>query len=414
MKHVYTSVDIGSDSIKVVVCELFQNKLNLLAASSYRSSGIKKGLITDVEKASNCVREAMKDVEQMIGIPIRRVVASIPSYFAEYSIVKAEITVSDENIGITHEDISNVLAEAVASKPLVDREFVTVLPVDFRIDDKVVKDPYNQMGSTLGVRGILVTTPKKNVYSVISLLEGLGIEVVDISINNIGDLYAFKNKDIDQKIGAIINIGSETTSLSLYNRGVIVKSSVIHMGGKNVDSDIAYMYKTDLETANKLKHSFALAHKRNANVSDTYEISTSVDKSLKVNQFEVSEIVSSRLEEILNLAKKELNILTTKQIDYMIITGGTSNMDDIEYVASQVLGKNVSIGNVKLLGIRNNKYSSCVGNIVYFISKLKLKGKNYSMISNEDASTLATVRKSSVESANDSMLGKIFGYFFNE
>ena len=85
MKHVYTSVDIGSDSIKVVVCELFQNKLNLLAASSYRSSGIKKGLITDVEKASNCVREAMKDVEQMIGIPIRRVVASIPSYFAEYS-----------------------------------------------------------------------------------------------------------------------------------------------------------------------------------------------------------------------------------------------------------------------------------------------------------------------------------------
>ena len=89
-------------------------------------------------------------------------------------------------------------------------------------------------------------------------------------------------------------------------------------------------------------------------------------------------------------------------------------MDDIEYVASQVLGKNVSIGNVKLLCIRNNKYSSCVGNIVYFISKLKLRGKNYSMISNEDASTLATVRKSSVESANDSMFGKIFGYFFNE
>ncbi len=414
MKHVYTSVDIGSDSIKVVVCELFQNKLNLLAASSYKSRGIKKGLITNVEEASSCVREAIQDVEAMLGIRIKRVIASIPSYFAEYSIVKAEMPLIDENIGVTHEDVSEVLSRAVASKELGEREFVTALPVDFKIDDKTVKEPINCMGANIGVRAILVTTPKKNVYSVISLLESLGIEVVDISINNIGDLYSFKNKDIDQKIGTIINIGSETTSIALYNRGVIVKSSIINMGGKNVDSDIAYMYKTDLQTANKLKHSFALAHKRNANVSDTYEISTTVDKSLKVNQFEVSEIVSSRLEEILNLVKKELNILTTKQIDYMIITGGTSNMDDIEYVASQVLGKNVSIGNVKLLGIRNNKYSSCVGNIVYFISKLKLSGKNYSMISNEDASSLATVRKSSLESANDSMLGKIFGYFFNE
>lgn len=42
MKHIYTSVDIGSDSIKIVVCELFKNKLNLLAASSFKSKGIKK------------------------------------------------------------------------------------------------------------------------------------------------------------------------------------------------------------------------------------------------------------------------------------------------------------------------------------------------------------------------------------
>ena len=52
VKHVYTSVDIGSDSIKVVVCELYKGKLNLLAATSIRSSGIKKGLITDFEKAA--------------------------------------------------------------------------------------------------------------------------------------------------------------------------------------------------------------------------------------------------------------------------------------------------------------------------------------------------------------------------
>ena len=52
MKHVYTSIDIGSDTVKIAVCELYKNKLNLLAASSVKSKGIKKGLITDVYEAT--------------------------------------------------------------------------------------------------------------------------------------------------------------------------------------------------------------------------------------------------------------------------------------------------------------------------------------------------------------------------
>lgn len=413
MKHVYTSVDIGSDSIKIVVCELFQNKLNLLAASSFKSQGIKKGLITNVELASKALKDAIRSVEEMVGIKIKKVIASVPSYFAEYNVVKSEIEIPEEVGYVTGEHISELIQRASVRRE--DREIVTIVPVDFRINDQlVVKDPIGKSVKKLSMRGIMVTAHKKSVYSVIGLLDLIGVEVVDISLNNIGDLWAFKNKDIDKKIGVIVNIGAETTNISLYNKGIIVKSAVINMGGKNIDNDISYMYKTDSVTANKLKHKFALAHKRNANVSDTYEISTSVEDKLKINQFEISEIVSSRLEEILNLAKKELNILTSKRIDYIIITGGTSNMPDIEYVATDVLGKNVSIGSIKLLGIRNNKYSSCVGNIVYFISGLKMRGKNYSMINNEEASELATVRKSSVETAKETMLGKIYEHFSSE
>lgn len=413
MKHVYTSVDIGSDSIKVVVCELFQNKLNLLAASSFKSQGIKKGLITNIELASQSLKEALSSVEKMIGIKIKRVIASVPSYFAEYSLVKSEIDINDEDGIVTNEHISELIQRASIKKE--DREIVTVIPVDFRINDQTaLKDPIGKHAKKLSMRSIVATAHKKSVYSVIGLLDLIGVEVVDVSLNNIGDLCAFKNKDIDKKVGVIVNIGCETTSVSLYNKGIILKSSVISMGGKNIDNDISYMYKTDAKTAKELKHKFALAHKRNANVGDTYEISTSVDDKLKINQFEISEIASSRLEEILNLVKKEMNILTSQKIDYIIITGGTSNMPDIEYVATDVLGKNVSIGTIKLLGIRNNKYSSCVGNIVYFISRLKMRGKNYSMINNEEASELATVRKSSVETAKETMLGKIYEHFSSE
>jgi len=413
MKHIYTSIDIGSDSIKIIVCELFQNKLNLLSASSHKSKGIKRGLITDVEEASISVRQAFNDVEQMLGIKINKVIASVPSYLAEYLFLKNEIDLEDKEEGISRDDILSVLK--VNSDIGPSKEIVTVLPIDFKVDDKeFIKDPTGMHGTKFGARYIACVTPKKNIISVVSLLEGIGVEVVDISLNNIGNLYSFKTKDTEKKLGVIIDIGYETTSVSLYNKNVIIRSSLINMGGKNIDNDIAYMYKVDLNQALRLKQKFALGHKRNANISDTESVETTNNDSIKINQFEISEVVSSRIEEILNLSKKEISNLTSKKIDYIIVTGGTSNMTDIEYIANDIFGKDVSMGNIKLLGIRNNKYSACVGNIVYYISKLKLKGLNTTMVDENSEIKLATVKKSGSDISNSAMLSKMVDYFFNE
>jgi len=414
MKHIYTSVDIGSDSIKVVVAELFQNKLNLLASTSYKSKGIKKGLITDVEKALESVRGALSQTEEMLGIRIKKVIANVPSFNAEYSIIKGDIKISNEDNIVTHEDVLNSLEVALKSTQFATREMVTILPIDYTLDNQAfIKDPVGLKGSILGCKAVLVTTPKKNVYSVITLLEQLGIEVVDVTLNNIGDLYSFNNSKFEDKIGAIINIGSDITSVSLYNRSILVKSSIINMGGKNIDNDISYMYKVNNSTAEKLKLRFALAHKKHASVNDIIEVKNVTGENIKINQFELSEVVMSRTEEILKEAKKEINLLTSKKIDYIIITGGTSNMPGFEYIVKDVFGEYANIGNVKMLGIRDNIYSACIGNLVYFISKLKLKNKNYSMISDNEVYQITSTTSRKLN-ASDSMLGKLFGYFFSE
>jgi len=414
MKHIYTSIDIGSDTIKIVVSELYQNKLNLLAASSFKSRGIKKGLITDVELATKSVKEAFKEIEEMIGIKIKKVIASIPSFNAEYSVVKGDIKINREDNIVNSEDVIKVLEIATKRNAFTSRELITILPVDYSLDNNAfIKNPKGMKGTNLSCRAVLVTTPKKNVYSVISLLENIGIEVVDISLNNIGDLYCFNNKNFEDKIGAIINIGSDITDVSLYNKSILVKSSIINMGGKNIDSDISYMYKVDIPTAKNLKLKFALSHKKNASVNDIIEVKSAYDDNLKINQFEISEVVMSRLEEILEEAKKEINLLTSKKIDYIIITGGTSNMAGFEYIVKDIFGLNSSIGNVKMLGIRDNVYSSCIGNIVYFLSKLKLKNMNYSMVSDSEVYQMTSITSKKLNTS-DSMLGKIFGFFFSE
>lgn len=414
MKHVYTSIDLGSDNIKIIVCELYNGKLNLLACTSTKSKGIKRGLIVNANEASESLKEALKEIESMLGVKIRKALVSVPTYFAEFNFVKSEVKIDNEESLVTSNDVSQVLSSTALNK-INDKETVAILPIDFKVDDKVTSNsPINMKGSALGVRTIVVSTPKKNIYSVLKLLESNGIEVVDISLNSIGDMYAFKNKDNESKLGAIINIGSDTTTVSIYNKGVIVKSSIVAIGGSAIENDISYVYKVDLKNARKLKEKFALAYKRHANVSELYEVETTYDEKIKVNQFEISELVERRMEEILKLAKKELNILTNKELQYIIVTGGTSNLQDLQYLVDEVFAKKASITHLKLIGIRDNKYSSCVGNIVYFMTKLKLREKGYTMFSGSDVEDLISTKKNKLNMSNESMLGKVFGYFFGE
>jgi len=414
VKHVYTSIDLGSDNIKIIVCELYNGKLNLLACTSTKSKGIKRGLIVNANEASESLKEALKEIESMLGVKIRKALVSVPTYFAEFNFVKSEVKIDNEESLVTSNDVSQVLSSTALNK-INDKETVAILPIDFKVDDKVTSNsPINMKGSALGVRTIVVSTPKKNIYSVLKLLESNGIEVVDISLNSIGDMYAFKNKDNESKLGAIINIGSDTTTVSIYNKGVIVKSSIVAIGGSAIENDISYVYKVDLKNARKLKEKFALAYKRHANVSELYEVETTYDEKIKVNQFEISELVERRMEEILKLAKKELNILTNKELQYIIVTGGTSNLQDLQYLVDEVFAKKASITHLKLIGIRDNKYSSCVGNIVYFMTKLKLREKGYTMFSGSDVEDLISTKKNKLNMSNESMLGKVFGYFFGE
>ncbi len=414
MKHVYTSIDLGTDSIKVVVCELFNNKLNLLAASSAQSKGIKKGLITDVYEASASLEKAVNEVEQMLGIKIQKVLATIPSCFAEFSMSSGAIQIDVEEV-ITGKEISDLLKLIVEEKQSDTHEIVSILPIDFTVDEQVgIKDPKGLFGNVLGIRAITVTTPKKNIYSVVSLLENAGLEVVDITIGSIADISALKEKEMESQVGALINIGYDTTTVSLYNKGIMVKNSVLGKGSRYVDHDIMYRYKVDEKDAIRLKEHFALAHKNYASVNDVCEIEDKLGMPVKVNQFELSETVMSRIEEILLSAKKEINSLTKRTVDYILVTGGISTMDNFSMVAEEILGKKAKVGYVRLVGIRNNKYSTALGNIIYFIQKTKLKGQDYTMIRKTDMEQLSSPGKGAINVSSDSMLGRVFGYFFND
>lgn len=406
MRYIYSCLDIGSDSIKLVVCELYHGRYNLLAASTVKSKGIKKGLITDFNDAKSCIKKCFDQVESMLGFKIKKVIAIIPSYFSEFSMIKGETLVEER---VTSEDIVSVLQKGIV-KLDNSKEMVTIMPVDFILDSGISYYPLGKETKSLKTRAILATAPRKNIYSVVNVLNSINVDVIDISLGAIGDINAFMDDNVKNTISAVVNIGSEKTEVSLYNKGIIVKHSVINVGSKNIDHDIAYMYKLSMETAKELKEKYALITRNSSSLNDMKEVKNKDLELVKINQYELSEVVLSRIDEMFNLINQELNILTSHKPNIIFVTGGITNMINFHQICREKLGNCAIIGSVNLIGLRNNKFSSAIGNIIYFVNKLKLKGKDYSMISSDEMDILSTPRKNS----NDSMVGKVFSYFFGE
>ena len=406
MRYIYSCLDIGSDSIKLVVCELYHGRYNLLAASTVKSKGIKKGLITDFNDAKSCIKKCFDQVESMLGFKIKKVIAIIPSYFSEFSMIKGETLVEER---VTSEDIVSVLQKGMV-KLDNSKEMVTIMPVDFILDSGISYYPLGKETKSLKTRAILATAPRKNIYSVVNVLNSINVDVIDISLGAIGDINAFMDDNVKNTISAVVNIGSEKTEVSLYNKGIIVKHSVINVGSKNIDHDIAYMYKLSMETAKDLKEKYALITRNSSSLNDMKEVKNKDLELVKINQYELSEVVLSRIDEMFNLINQELNILTSHKPNIIFVTGGITNMNNFHQICREKLGNCAIIGSVNLIGLRNNKFSSAIGNIIYFVNKLKLKGKDYSMISSDEMDILSTPRKNS----NDSMVGKVFSYFFGE
>ena len=414
MRKIISSIDLGSNELKLVVAEIRGNKTNILASCTEKSHGIKNGLVYNEQELINSLKKIFKQAEDCLGIPIKKVIVGIPSKDAKFEFSRGKSTITNPESVVRGSDIVMSLQASCYNKVPKSLELISVIPIDFIVDnEKLVDNPKGMIAKIIEVRSLIATAPKKNVYDILNCFDKLNIEVVDICFNTMGDYYTFKNNHTSEKTGAVINIGAQTTTVSVFSKGVLVNSNVINLGGDNIDNDISFIYKINKHTSKNLKEKMALGHKRLAKASVSEEIENTLDKKIKVNQYEISEIVMSRLKEILTLAKKKINYLTKSEISYIIITGGVTETIDFSLLLEEVYGKDVILGKINTIGIRNNKYSSAFGIINVFNEKLLLRDKEFSIFNFDELEEFGSPSKK-VNISNDSVLGKIFGYFFDD
>ena len=412
MRRILSSIDLGTNSIKLIVAEIYNNKINILCAITENTKGIKNGLIVSEEDVVFVIKKLLKKGEDILGLKLKKVVCSVPEYDLKFSEGSGVNTINNEDGIITRNDISRLLKTCAYNKISDDYELINIIPIEYKVDENIVKNPVGMTGEKVKLNSIIISAPKENTYSFIKALEKSGLEVLDITIGSLGDYALFKNEFLDQNNGIIINLGAGKTTISAFYKGILVNESIILDAGISIDNDISFMYKTKINDSKKLKERYALATTKLANPKESTSLINKLGEKVEVNQYELTEYVTSRLQEILKKAKNKINHLTKKEISYIIITGGLTEIKDFNILAEEIFGKNVTIGNVNIIGARDNKYSTAIGLIRNFNNKLNTKDRDYSIFDSDEIDILSSSNKS-INVASDSILGKVFGYFFD-
>ncbi|NCC71575.1 hypothetical protein EOM09_08440 [bacterium] len=84
MRRIYTSLDLGSNSLKIVVAEIFNQKFSVLAVAETKCKGVKKGLIVNAEETIYSLKEILNEVETKLNTKVTKIIVSVPLYNVEF------------------------------------------------------------------------------------------------------------------------------------------------------------------------------------------------------------------------------------------------------------------------------------------------------------------------------------------
>ena len=96
MRKIYTGIDVGSDSIKIVTSEFLNDRFYTLASVSVKSVGITRGIITDYDMALNSLNLAKKEIEKALGTSVNIAIITVPSNDRNLSVIEGSINLYNE------------------------------------------------------------------------------------------------------------------------------------------------------------------------------------------------------------------------------------------------------------------------------------------------------------------------------
>lgn len=392
-RKIYTAIDIGSDSIKIVTSEYMNTKQNIICAYTLPSKGIQNGVITNTALVTTVVRQLLDKTQKFLGMPIREVIVSIPSVYNRLTTIDNREVYSEET-KITGEKVGQLLEKTIKMVRLPNEIAVNFIPFHFAIDGGFRTDnPREYKGKNMSVTGMVVTISKDIVFDYLKCIESAGVSILNIyPAFHAGIKSTFLESDL--KRGALyINFGHDTSTIVSVRSGEIRKLKTIKMGAQLLINDLKQIYKIEYDEAYKILNQYASASVTNTTKVKLIELHpTDRDTPLFVSEYDVSEILQDRLTEMMNLIQNELDYFEVNEQTKIAITGGLTNLVNFKEAAEEILQREIQISYPPYVGVRDAMYTVAVGLIELqsYFDKLLLEPSKRKQHSGVEVTQVAT------------------------
>jgi cell division protein FtsA len=349
LNSIVSAIDIGTTKICVLMAaQDADGKLELIGVGQSPSYGLKKGVVVNVTKTVESIKNAIKKAEEMAGVKLDSVTVGISG--GHIKSVNSTGVVAIKSKDVCQDDIDRVIDAAKAIALPKDQEILHVFPQYFKVDgQEYILDSLGMHGVRLEAQVHIITGAVSSAQNIIKASELAGVGVSDIVLEQLASADAVLSQT-ERELGvAILDIGGGTCDFAIYKDGRIMHSKVIPIAGNHFTNDLAVGLGVPVDQAEAIKknYGFVWEDKYLDFEKDKIEIKIEhLNKTKKVDLYALYEILNPRADEILDILHDEIMQYRLKSFmpSGIVLTGGGSLLSGMTDLAKSKFNMPIRLG----------------------------------------------------------------------
>lgn len=368
-KDLIVGLDIGTSKIVAAIAELDdEGNLAILGIGSQESSGLKKGMVVNIEATVNSISRAIQEVELMTGCKVKQVYTGIAGSHIKSKDSNGMAVVKDKEV--TQYDVERAIEAANATPISADDQILHTLVQEFIVDGQDgVREPIGMDARRLEVKVHLVTGAVTAVQNIVKCVHRCGLEVVDLVLQPLASGHAVLTDD-ERDVGVcLVDIGGGTTDVAIFTQGAIRHTAVIPIAGDQLTSDIAIALRTSTLDAEEIKIGYGVALQQMADPDEIIEVPGVGDRPAStLSRQTLAGFIQPRVEEIFQKVHDELVKSGFERLIRagIVLTGGSAQMPGMTELGEEFFHNTVKLGVPHYDGalrdmVRSARYSTVMG-----------------------------------------------------
>src|SRR3989344_4791104 len=254
--YLISGIDVGNSQVKVAIAKVERDGLGpeIIGFGSAPSSGLRKGVVVDMEEAINNIKSAVQRAEAMAGVQVRRSYLAVNGIHIKTQVSRGVIAVSRADNEISQSDIDRVLqAASVVSLP-ANREIVHVVPRNFIIDGtENVKNPLGMKGVRLEAEVLIIDGLSPYLRNLVKCVNENGLEVAGLVFAPLAASLSVLDKNQREYGVAHLDFGGGISTLTVFEEADLIHSAVLPIGSRHITNDLAMALRTSMDVAEQIK-----------------------------------------------------------------------------------------------------------------------------------------------------------------